>query len=63
MKHEKNGWVCDPHMCPRRVPESNNSYQVEKRYLTTARIMFLTSAKEDQDLKSLVKYLHQDLKS
>jgi hypothetical protein len=31
------------------VPENNSSYQVEKRYLTTARIMFLTSAKEDQD--------------
>jgi hypothetical protein len=49
MTHGKNGWVCDPRRCPKRVPENSISYQVEKRYLTTATIMFLTSAKEDQD--------------
>jgi len=49
MTHGKNGWVCDPRKCPMRSPENGVSYQVEKRYLTTATIMFLTSAKEDQD--------------
>jgi hypothetical protein len=48
MTHGKSGWVCDPQKCPKRVPENSISYQVEKRYLTTATIMFLTSAKEDQ---------------
>jgi hypothetical protein len=32
-----------------RASENGASYQVEKRYLTTATIMFLTSAKEDQE--------------
>jgi len=53
MTHGKGGWVCDSQKCPKRMPENSISYQVEKRYLTTAKIMFLTSAKDEQEPEEL----------
>jgi len=49
MTHSKTGWVCDVNKCPRNLPQNDFSYQVEKRYLTIAKIMFLTSALDGQE--------------
>lgn len=55
MTNENGQWVCDPKRCPRRFPESEAYFRAEKRYLTIAKIMFLTSGEGDLEPEELAE--------
>ena len=50
LKYENGSWLCEIGKCPRYRPTIEDSaYQVEKRYLNIANIMFLSSGASGQD--------------